>query len=117
MPLNALLEATAPSTAPASGAPFLFAYETARTASGDPVFRIYRGPVAPVSLVVEFDEDVNLAVVGNVDGVDVAALKLAHDALSGALTAHKTSADHDARYVTHTSAADALALKADATHV
>lgn len=81
MALNALIKATAPATGtPTSGAPHLFAYETTRTATDDPIFRVYRGAVDPTNLAFEVDKDGDITVVGNVDGVDVAAFKAAYDA-------------------------------------
>lgn len=80
MPLNARIEATAPSTSPTSAAPHYFAFETTRTATNDPIFRVYRGAVDAANLVFEIDKDGDLTAVGDVDGVDIAAFKTAYDA-------------------------------------
>lgn len=58
MPLASLIEATAPATAPASGAPHYFAYEAERTVADDPIAEFWRGPRStPANRVVWFDKD------------------------------------------------------------
>jgi hypothetical protein len=86
MPLQAVLECTAPASTPQSGAPFYFAYETKRTVAKDPIGQFWNGPrTDPANKAWEVQQEGSTVQKGGATfGGDVVATLIRRDTADGA---------------------------------